>query len=145
MNVTNLMNAYTGSVDTKENWRFDMINWGTSGDGKTPEQQFADLVEVADDGEGGWVAVSDCDTANVMRINSVGLEEIKIALKKYMREDAHSQLNDSAPRIYASEIEENWVDGNGVGFDIDARLTVSGRPVLVQISDAGFEIYKHVA
>lgn len=49
-----LMNPFTGSVDTEENWRADMADWETTADGLTPEQQFALLVEVEADGQGGW-------------------------------------------------------------------------------------------
>ena len=49
-----LMNPYTGSVDTAENWMADMKEWGTI-DGKTPAQQFSLLVDVKKDKEGNWI------------------------------------------------------------------------------------------
>jgi hypothetical protein len=132
MNVTYLMNIRTGAVQTAQDW---------TDEGFTADN--ADLHEVIDDGDGWWVDVDLVETVNAMRITDAGLDEIKAALKKYMREDAHAKLTARAHIAYALEIEEHWFDGQaGVGFDIDARQTVSGRPVLVQISDAGFEVYK---
>lgn len=40
-----LMNPFTGSVDTEENWLLDSKTWEKS-DGKTVKEQLASLVEV---------------------------------------------------------------------------------------------------
>lgn len=49
-----LMNPFTGSVDTEENWLADMQEWETM-DGKTPQEQFDSLIEVVKDTNGDWV------------------------------------------------------------------------------------------
>lgn len=52
---TYLMNPYTGSVDTRENWLLEMNKWETNQNGLTPQQQFSALVEVIKDESGEWV------------------------------------------------------------------------------------------
>lgn len=51
-----LMNPFTGSVDTEENWKSDMQEWETM-DGKTPQEQFDSLIEVTKNESGDWIEV----------------------------------------------------------------------------------------
>lgn len=48
-----LMNPFTGSVDTEENWRAEMPTWDE--DPAECERQFNTLVEVVKNDSGDWV------------------------------------------------------------------------------------------
>lgn len=52
-----LMNPFTGSIDTEENWLSEMPTWETTEDGLGPWEQFDSLIEVIKDENGNWKEV----------------------------------------------------------------------------------------
>ena len=73
----------------------------------------------------------------IAHINENGISQIAAALRKYHRNKifTQSQLN-----AWASNAEDNFLNGNACYFEIRSTESVIGIPVEVVISETGYDI-----
>lgn len=71
-------------------------------------------------------------------VNQSGLEFIAQALKeKHVRNDPFTV---SMLAAWASDVENSWADGNGAGFEIPARVSVTGNPINVTMPAGTYDV-----
>lgn len=75
----------------------------------------------------------------VARINPNGLEQISAALAKHHVLGAE---HFTSPMVgaWAAEAEQSFDNGNGCQFEIAARQSITGAPVIVPITSEGFDV-----
>ncbi len=65
-----------------------------------------------------------------MTINLIGIEQIKAAVKHHT---GQTITNDQA-YAYAAQMEECWLPGESVLFEISQFKTLSGRPEVIDLT-----------
>lgn len=71
-----------------------------------------------------------------MTINHNGIEQIKYAVKYH----TDQTITDEQAYAYATQMEERWMPGESVFFEISQFKTLSGRPEVIDIAEDGYDI-----
>ncbi|MDO4795762.1 MAG: hypothetical protein Q4A28_07495 [Brachymonas sp.] len=71
-----------------------------------------------------------------MTINTNGLDQIKAAVKYH----TNQELTIEQACAYASQMEERWMPGEPVFFEISQFKTLSGRPEVIDLTEDGYDI-----
>lgn len=71
-------------------------------------------------------------------VNQSGLEFIAQVLKEsHVREEPFTL---SMLAAWASDVENSWAEGNGAGFEIPARESVTGNPIEVTMPAGTYDV-----
>lgn len=82
-------------------------------------------------------------TSKTARINKHGLQQIADALGKYHKL-GRDHFTPAMLSAWASDAEQSYSDGRGCQFEIRGLDTINGAPVIVSITEAGYDVEEAV-